>query len=185
MSVILVHKTTTLPATLEPHSIYLVAPAAKPNYLELYVTSSDGAQVRRVITDDDVLALIAANGSGARIVDNIADRDAITPKTNGMLVYVLDATGDPTVASGAASYLWRESTAQWIKLTEYESMDVSVQWSSIQGRPASTPAAIDSAVSASHTHPNATELAQIGQDVEGNLTYGGQPPRARLDTAGW
>jgi hypothetical protein len=182
MAVVKIYKETTLPATVEANSIYLVAPAAKPNYLELYVTSSDGSQVRRVITDDDVLAL---SGSGVRIVDTIADRDAITPKANGMLVYVLDATGDSTVSSGAASYLWRESTTQWVKLTEYESMDVSVQWSSIQGRPASTPAAIDSAVAASHAHANATELAQIGQDGSGNLTYGGLPPRARLETAGW
>ena len=185
MPAIKIHKTTTLPSTLEGHSIYLVAPAAKPNYVEMYVTNADATAVRRVITEQDVINLINANaGSGVQIVNDIAARNALTP-INGQLVYVLDATGDSTVASGAASYIWKASTSEWVKLTEFESMDVVVRWSNIQGAPASPPSAIDAAVAKSHTHANMTELNKIGEDGNGNFTYNGQPPRARLEVAGW
>ena len=186
MPAIKIHKTTTLPGTLEGHSIYLVAPAAKPNYVEMYVTNADATAVRRIITEQDVINLIAANSSGGsiQIVADIAARNALTP-VNGQLVYVLNATGDPTVASGAASYLWKADTSEWIKLTEFESMDVIVRWSNIQGAPTSSPSAIDTAVANSHTHANKTELDKIGEDGNGNFIYNGQPPRARLETAGW
>lgn len=185
MPAIKIHKTTTLPGTLEGHSIYLVAPAAKPNYVEMYVTNADATAVRRIITEQDVINLINANANaGIQIVNNIAARNALTP-VNGQLVYVLDATGDPTVASGAASYIWKANTSEWIKLTEFESMDVIVQWSNIQGAPTSSPSAIDTAVANSHTHANKTELDKIGEDNNGNFTYNGQPPRARLEVAGW
>lgn len=186
MPAIKIHKTTTLPGTLEGHSIYLVAPAAKPNYVEMYVTNADATAVRRVITEQDVINLIAANssGGGIQIVADIAARNALTP-VNGQLVYVLNATGDPTVAKGAASYIWKADTAEWIKLTELESMDVIVQWSNIQGAPTSSPSAIDTAVANSHTHANKTELDKIGEDGNGNFIYNGQPPRARLEVAGW
>ena len=182
MPAIKIHKTTTLPGTLEGHSIYLVAPAAKPNYVEMYVTNADATAVRRVITEQDVINLI--NARDIQIVNDIAARNALTP-VNGQLVYVLNATGDPTVASGAASYLWKADTSEWIKLTEFESMDVIVRWSNIQGAPTSSPSAIDTAVANSHTHANKTELDKIGEDGNGNFIYNGQPPRARLETAGW
>lgn len=186
MPAIKIHKTTTLPGTLEGHSIYLVAPAAKPNYVEMYVTNADATAVRRIITEQDVINLIAANSSGGsiQIVADIAARNALTP-VNGQLVYVLNATGDPTVASGAASYLWKADTSEWIKLTEFESMDVIARWSNIQGAPTSSPSAIDTAVANSHTHANKTQLDKIGEDGNGNFIYNGQPPRARLETAGW
>ena len=182
MPAIKIHKTTALPSTLEGHSIYLVAPAAKPNYVEMYVTNADATAVRRVITEQDVINLI--NARDIQIVNDIAARNALTP-VNGQLVYVLNATGDPTVASGAASYLWKADTSEWIKLTEFESMDVIVLWSNIQGAPTSSPSAIDTAVANSHTHANKTQLDKIGEDGNGNFTYNGQPPRARLETAGW
>jgi hypothetical protein len=33
-----IYKETALPGTLQPHSIYLIAPAANPDYVEMYVT---------------------------------------------------------------------------------------------------------------------------------------------------
>jgi hypothetical protein len=49
---------------------------------------------------------------------------------------------------------------------------VVVQWASIQGRPNSTPEAIDAAVGASHTHTNAAVLNALS-DTGGKLYYGG------------
>jgi hypothetical protein len=188
MAVIKIHKTTSLPGTLEGHSVYLVAPSAKPNYVEMYVTNADGSAARRIINSDDIQAMIdasiAASTAKIEIVADIAARNALTP-TNGKYVLVLDATGDPTVNSGAASYVWRAATSQWIKLTEYESMDLTITWAMIQGKPTSSPSAIDSAVANSHTHANMTQLGKVGEDSNGDFTYNGNYPRARLETAGW
>jgi len=154
----------------------------------MYVTSADGSTARRIINSDDIQAMIDASvanvSGGIEIVADIAARDALTP-TNGKYVLVLDASGDPTVNSGAASYVWRAATSQWIKLTEYESMDMTITWAMIQGGPSSSPSAIDAAVANSHTHANMTQLNMIGEDANGDFTYNGNPPRARLETAGW
>ena len=188
MPIVKIHKTTTLPSTLEAHAVYLVAPPAKPNYVEMYVTSADGSAARRIINSDDIQAMIDAAVAnvtgGVEIVADIAARNALTP-TNGQYVLVLDASADPTVNSGAASYVWRQATSQWIKLTEYESLDMTITWAMIQGKPTSAPSAIDAAVANSHTHDNMTHLSKVGEDGSGDFTYGGQYPRARLETAGW
>jgi hypothetical protein len=188
MAVIKIHKVTALPASLDGHAVYLVAPAAKPNYVEMYVTNADGTVTKRVINSDDIQAMIdasiAAAGSNVTIVNTITDRDALT-KHNGMYVLVLDATGDPTVTSGSASYVWRDANSSWIKLTEYESLDLQLTWDKISGKPSSTPSQIDSSVANSHTHSNMTQLGKVGEDANGDFTYGGNPPRARLETAGW
>lgn len=188
MAVLKLHKVTALPGTLEGHAVYLVAPSGNPDYVEMYVTSADGSSARRIINANDIQAMIDAAVAGIQggleIVADIAARDALTP-SNGKYVLVLDASADPTVDSGAASYVWRAATSEWIKLTEYESLDMTITWSMIQGAPASSPAAIDAAVANSHTHANMTQLGKIGEDADGNLTYDGQPPRARLETTDW
>lgn len=188
MPTVKIHKTTALPGTLEGHAVYLVAPASKPNYVEMYVTSADGSQARRIINSDDIQAMIDASvasvSGGLEIVADIAARNALSP-TNGKYVLVLDASADPTVNSGAASYVWRAATSEWIKLTEYESMDMTITWAMIQGGPTSAPSAIDAAVANSHTHANMTQLDKVGEDANGDFTYDGNPPRARLETAGW
>ncbi len=183
-----IFKETALPAPLQPHGVYLVAPVARPDYLELYVANAAGDQARRVIDQPAIQAMIdaavAAGSGGAVIVDDIAARDAIAAQ-NAQTVYVVDATGDASVASGGASYIWRESASQWIKTSEAESLDLSLAWAALTGGPSSSPAAIDAAVSASHSHVNATELARIGEDGEGNLTYGGARPKVGWDSTGW
>jgi hypothetical protein len=185
MAVFKVHKTTTVPATYAGHEIYFVAPSGKPNYVEIYVSNAAGNALRRVITDQDVQDMInAAISGGVTIVDNISARNALTPY-NGMQVLVLDASADPTVSSGAATYIYRSATSSWIKISEAESMDVILDWSNIQNRPTSSVSAIDAAVANSHTHSNMTQLGYIGQDGNGDFTYNGNPPRARLETTGW
>jgi len=185
MAVFKVHKTTVVPNTYSGHEIYLVAPASKPDYVEMYVTNAAGNAIRRIITSDDVQNMIDASiSNGVTIVNDIAARNALSPY-NGMQVLVLDATADSTVTSGAATYVYRESTTSWVKISEAESMDVVLDWANIQNKPSSSVSAIDSAVANSHTHSNKTQLDLISQDGDGNLTYNGNPPRARLETTGW
>lgn len=59
-----------------------------------------------------------------RFVADIATRDALTEKDG--LIYVLDASSDSTVVSGAAQYVWDESTSAWKKIGESESLDLDL-----------------------------------------------------------
>ncbi len=72
-----------------------------------------------------------------RVVNTIAERNAIADKFSGLQVYVKDASADPGVTSGGADYLW--DGAAWIKTGEAESMDVVLSWENVQNKPAAYP----------------------------------------------
>lgn len=75
-----------------------------------------------------------------RIVDTIADRDSISDVFTTLRVYVKDASGDATVSSGGAEYLYDGSG--WIKTSEEESLDLVLSWANVTGKPdVFTPAA--------------------------------------------
>ena len=113
---------------------------------------------------------LASQTDGVIIVNDIAARDALGPINVGQLVWVLNATGDGSVSSGAAEYLWNDPN--WIKVSEAESMDLILQWANIQGKPNSTPSEIDTAVLNSHTHDNEAVLDSLS-DSSGVLAYNG------------
>jgi hypothetical protein len=177
---------TTLPGTLQPYSIYMIAPTARPDYVEIYVTDAAGL-AKRVINQADIELLISNAISAAKellIVADITARNALTP-TFTQYVYVVDATADESVVSGGATYLYNTATSSWVKISEAESLDVVLQWANIQGGPTSTPNQIDAAVAASHTHSNKTQLDKIGEDANGNLTYGGSLPLTGWSSTTW
>lgn len=183
-----VYKETALPGTMTPHSVYYVAPAGQPNHVEIYVTDAAGTATRRVITAADVQAQIATSLSGLNelvIVANIVARDALLPLTTTKWVYVTDATGDATVAAGGATYLYNPTTTTWIKTGEAESLDVTLTWGNIVGRPTSSAALIDDAVTKAHTHANLTQLNKVGEDGAGNLTYNSSLPATGWTTTAW
>lgn len=188
MSVFKVFKETSVPSTLTPNAVYLVAPPSQPEMLEIYVSDSSGTASRRTYTKSDIESLIQDSldnlTTGSLIVNDIAERDALT-LTEVTEVIVLDASDDPTVGSGFAKYVWRTDTSEFLKLAEGESMDVTVNWSDIVGGPSSSPSQIDAAVSNSHTHANKTQLDGIDEDSDGELTYNGNNIRARLETSAW
>lgn len=178
---------TVLPVTLEPYSIYYVAPASKPNYVEIYVSDATGSTAKRVLNDADIQAMIDSSISGLSsipVVDDIAERDALTPTAN-QFVYVIDATADPTVTSGSASYLYNVASTTWIKVTEYESLDLVLSWANLQDKPTSTVADIDDAVARKHSHSNKTELDKIGEDGNGYFTYNGSLPVIAWNSISW
>lgn len=185
-----VFRETILPGVLTPYALYVVAPASKPGYLELYGTNSTGTEVRRIIDEARVQqlidsALISSMGQFP-VFNNITARDAEV-FTQNTKVFVIDASDDPTVDSGGATYLWLNSSQEWIKLSEEESLDLEIilNWDDIVGRPSSTPAQIDAAVANSHTHSNKSELDKIGEDSNGNLTYNGELPKIAWASTGW
>jgi hypothetical protein len=100
-------------------------------------------------------------------------------------VYVIEATGDTTVTAGGATYLYNPGTTSWVKASESESMDLVLSWANLTGKPASAVADIDDTVVKRHTHANATELAKIGEDAGGSMTYNGTPVGANWASAAW
>lgn len=182
------YKVTALPGTLEANAFYFVA---NGSHTESYLT--DNAGVARGIGNTAMInALIdqaLANWSGAAstvsIVADIAARDALiaTLEANTMIL-VVDATGDPTVTYGSALYAYAFDTETTYKIAEYESMDVVLQWSDLQGGPTSTPAQIDNAVSLAHSHANKATLDKLGEDAEG-LLFNGVGVGSRWATTNW
>lgn len=95
-----------------------------------------------------------------RFVADIAARNAMTGLFAGLSVFVTDATGDTTVASGGAFYLYNGTA--WIKTAESESMDLVLQWANIQGKPDSMPANGGNADTVDGKH--ASEFATAGHN---------------------
>lgn len=181
-----IYKETTLPGTLQSHSIYLIAPTARPDFVEMYVTGASASTVKRVIDSAQVQSMIDATVAGVsnlEVVANIAARNALNP-TKNIQVLVLDATGDATVSSGAATYVYRFSTTSWIKISEAESQDVVLQWANIQNKPTSSVADIDDAVTKKHSHVNKTELDKVGESG-GYFTYNGSKPVIDWTSSAW
>lgn len=75
------------------------------------------------ILGSDILSYIQANvGTSEYEVANIAARNALTGLSTGDRVFVADATGDATVSTGWAIYIWRGSA--WTKVGEAEGLDI-------------------------------------------------------------
>lgn len=169
-----VRKATAVPSVpTTSNTIFYVAPTGNTTYVEVYVSNAAGDAVRRVINENDVKALISTQISGLnkmQIVADITARNALTDKTT--LVYVKNATGDATVKSGGASYIYDSSASAWVKISEFESMDITLDWNNLQNKPNSTPANIDNAVANSHTHANKTQLDDISE-LNDKLAYKG------------
>ena len=91
------------------------------------VKMTDGTTVQAFLD-----SLPSAGGAGAKVVADITARDALTT-TEGLIAYVVDATGDSTVKVGGASYIYDGSN--WIKISEFESMDAVINWTDVQGKP--------------------------------------------------
>lgn len=186
MSQVQFFKVSTLPGTLQPDSFYYVANGA---YAESYVTDQAGtakalgnsAMINALIAA--ALASLPSSGAPVLFVADIAARDALEPD-QAVFALVQDATDDPTVTAGAALYAWNPATSTWLKVAEYESMDVTLTWASIQGGPSSSPAQIDSAVNQAHSHTNKATLDNLSADADG-LLYAGQAVNSRWKTLNW
>lgn len=189
MNTFQIFRETALPGVLASRAIYLIAPSADAALVEIVVANADGSASRHVINKSDIQSMIdasmAASGtSDLIIVDDITDRDALTPAAN-VYAYVTDATGDTTVASGGATYLYNFATTTWLKVSESESMDVVMSWAGLSGKPTSAVADIDTAVAQRHTHANKTQLDKIGENGDGLLTYNGAQVKTEYSSTAW
>ncbi|MEG2004470.1 MAG: hypothetical protein RR014_00385 [Bilophila sp.] len=105
---------------------------------------------------------LLSNVKEIRIVNTIAERDALADAFVGMSAYVKNATGDSTVSAGGAYYIY-DGTA-WVKTAESESMDVVLQWANIQGKPYTDVELADMATK-KHAHTNAASLDKLSVDA--------------------
>lgn len=85
--------------------------------------------------------------NSAVLAADIAARDALE-LTKNSFVLVSDATGDATVDAGAALYFYNVANDTWLKIAEYESLDIVI--------------------------PNKAILEKFG-DVDGELWYNDAP----------
>lgn len=190
------HKVSTLPGVLEADSFYFVenVGAGHESFAESYVTNSSGvaksignsAMIEQLITEK--IAGMIVPGMDLQFAADITERDLLIANTEiRLMVMVLDATGDSTVASGAAMYAYDydgfeadtdpgKSRADYTyKIAEYESLDVVVNWTDVVGRPNKSAVEIETAVNQSHTHTNSAVLDALTEDlVTGSLLYKGE-----------
>jgi hypothetical protein len=134
------------------------------------------------------------NPSILAITTEFADITAMLASTDveaGQLVWVNDASADTTVTSGWAIYRKKVGVGidytqltGWTKVSEAEMLDVTVTWASIDGKPTSTPAEIDQAVTDDHTHANKATLDLITvNSTTGNLQYNSNDLAYRSDVS--
>ena len=165
--------TTTPTAPYTEGAVYLVA--AGKEHFDLYAVTNDKQKMRRTVSLADVLAEIKKAISELRaleIVANIAARDALSLSANAM-VLVLDASADSMFKAGGATYVYSHYDKSWTKISEAESLDLALSWANLTGKPTSTAAEIDTAVSNAHGHANLSKLKKIGQAPNGTMQYNG------------
>lgn len=180
-----IERVSALPGTLVASTMYIVTSAVN-GQAEVYFTGSDSAVVKHTIKSSEVQQMIndsIASFTNIDVVADIAARDALAP-TRNIVALVMNATGDTTVTSGAAMYLFSTATSAWIKVSEYESLDLTLLWENVVNRPTSTVADIDSAVAQRHSHGNAATLNEL--TTAGNqLMFNGAGINANLSKADW
>ena len=181
-----IERVNALPATLSGSTMYVVK-SSEAGLADVYFTNNDGTEARHVIKKSEITDMIntsIGNFTNIQLAADITARDALS-LTRNALVLVLDATGDATVSNGAALYLYDVATTAWHKVSEFESMDVTLTWDAIQGRPTSTVAEIDDAVAKAHVHANKAQLDKIGEDADGVLQYNGAYIEAQIAVNEW
>lgn len=179
-------KVTALPATLVPNTVYLVG-AGAADELRLYMTNNAGTATRHIVDKSEIQTMITNTVTGygnAVVVDDIATRNALAP-TSIQIAVVKNATADPTVVVGAATYVYDLALTTWIKIAEHSVIDLVPTWAALQDKPTSSVTAIDDAVAKVHVHANKTQLDEISEDAGQNFMFRGAYPRARLETVGW
>lgn len=130
-----VHTHSEYAASGHTHSEYAAASHSHSEYAGSTHTHADKADLVNGVIP---ISQIPNEVKEVVIVANIAARNALTGLFAGLNVYVTDATGDSTVSSGGAFYLY--DGTNWIKTGEAESMDVVLQWANVQGKPSALPA---------------------------------------------
>lgn len=152
-------KVTTLPSTLDNSTMYLV-PSTTPGYLDLHLSTLDGAASNRIINNDDVTALVAS-GLGNSLISSYSNYSSLLAATDQKgIAFVYDMTdysaSDPLSSTVRALFIWNQiaTTPKWTLLSLYDT-------SSKQS------------------------IGRISEDADKNLTYRGLPIPVPLAVEAW
>lgn len=169
------YKVTSLPGTLVSNAVYFVL---NWNYSETYITNSSwvaksvGNSLMINTLVNSAISTALADQNMLQIVADIPARNSLASGSQkNLLILVSDATWDATVSSWAALYAYNETTTQFTKLSEYESLDATISWANIAWKPTSSVANIDDAVNKRHSHTNQSSLDKVWEDGNWNLTF--------------
>lgn len=183
------HRFTAVPSTWPANAVCFVR---VNGVAETYVVDGDGNPYPATNTQAIATTVntLLSDFNLVQVVDNIAARDAYVASatTQNQLFLVLDATADNRVGSGAAFYAYQEAQGGnpgvFHFISDFESQNLVLNWSSIQGKPNATVSQIDDAVDNAHTHSNMAVLDGLS-DVNGQLQYNGAVLGATFTTTDW
>ena len=102
----------------------------------------------------------------SNVSQSVATYDDL-PKENlfdGMTVFVVNASGDDTVASGWAVYRYSLSDNSWLKISEQESLDLALDCNDIENKP--------NLSFGNHSHGNIDSEGKIGNTANLPLITG-------------
>jgi len=143
-------------------------------------TSYDGLDVKAVL-QQLISSFEAGPMAEQHVVDDIAERDGLTPD-NAWIAWVADASADATVNSGSAMYVYNGAASSWVKVAEFESVDVTTDLG--QANHTATSLDLTSSAGAPTTLPGATNaLAGLATgpqitNLESLIALSGQAPDA-------
>lgn len=136
------------------NEIFKIHPETCGNMVKL----ADGSTIEQKIAS---LTSAVSGQTTTKVVADITARDAIANPVVGDQAWVIDATGDSTVKTGGAKYIYESAEKGWIKTAEVESMDVSLDWANVENKPEVTAEQIEDAIAKAHTHDNKTDLDKL------------------------
>ena len=177
-----IRKVIALPEVLVASTMYIVK-HIESMWVDVYVTNLTASEIYHLLTKDEILGflqLATSNLNTALVVANLTERDNLNLTAN-TVVWVLDATGDVSVASGSAVYIFKADTLSWIKIAETESLERVLDWTGITDKPSSTVIQIDTMVGQSHSHSNVTELDKVTEDGTAKFAYGVRPIQVEVE----
>lgn len=181
-----IERVISLPDTLRPSTMYVVQ-GMESDRADIYFSNVHGSTSRHILNELDIQFMIEETlnrYSNIQVLPTIADRDLRAP-TQFEIAFVLDASQDPMVNVGSALYLYNLPDHNWIKVAEFESMDMTYQWDHIQGRPNATVTQIDDTVSRRHSHNNKALLDKVSETPDNVLLYNGKAVPVAISVAEW
>ena len=122
--------------------------AAHTGNAGIHISAADREYLDKLADGDFATIEQLINVNNIIVVDDINARDALTNLVSGTQVWVRDATDDPAIdVTGTVVYIWNDTDEEFVFVYQFGSaVDLTMSWSGITGRPASTPAQIDEAV---------------------------------------
>lgn len=169
-----------LPVGTEPNTLYLIAKEDRPDLpLSAYVTDKEN-QLRTLFSMDVVdEAIRGAVEEGvntrllSKVVADLTERDALELASDALVLVRNNDYVPGAQQQGPMCYFFVHETREWFPIAGGSGGVAS--WETIYGKPVSSVASIDEAVTQRHTHGNKEVLDQIGETNDGRLTYKGAP----------